>query len=196
MRIFLRIIFGLFFIANLTGCRTILTYQAKIPENYNATYVKDGDIMYEENGVRFYYKCASSTRKSAIYNEKPNRGARFRIMLETHEPISNISIGTCKFENKQLNYVREKNYPYEKVDRTVFKAGIVYGDKIYEIWIDDFVPKNLFRFNGLFDFKKLKGTEYETEFTVNYEINNKKYVTILKGIFWCYYVSGPIWLWT
>jgi hypothetical protein len=180
------------FIVSLMACQTIIHYEAKLPKDYNAIYL-NGEIIYEENGIKFHYACNSMTGKSAINKLKPHRKARFYIRIETDETISDISIGECKFENKQLNYSSEKNYLNEKLEYKIITKN---GKNLitYEILFDDFVPENLF--DGLFGFNKLKGTEYDTEFTVNYKIDNKSYVTILKGIFWCYYVSGPIWLWT
>lgn len=186
------IIVMLLFILSLTSCQTIIHYEAKLPKNYNATYL-NGEIIYEENNVTFYYACNSMTGKSIINKLKPTRKARFYINIETDETLSEISIGKCKFENKKLNYSFEKNYLNEKLEyKTITDGRNVLIQ--YEILFDDFVPRNLF--DGLLGFNKLKGTEYDTEFTINYEINNIKYVTILEGSFWCYYVSGPIWLWT
>jgi hypothetical protein len=133
------------------------------------------------------------TGKSAIYKLKPHRGARFYINIETNKTISDINIGKCKFENKKLHYSGERNYLNEKLEYEIITKNEI-SLITYEILFDDFVPEKLF--DSLFGFYKLKGTEYDTEFAINYEIDNVKYVTILRGIFWCYYVSGPIWLWT
>ena len=180
------------FIVSLITCQTIIYYEAKVPKDYNAVYL-NGEIIYEENGIKFHYACNSMTGKSTIHKLKPHRKARFYISIETERTISDMSIGKCKFQNKKLNYFGEKNYLNEK---TKYKITTKDGNDLieYEIWFENFVPENLF--DGLFGFNKLKGTEYDTEFTVNYEIDNIQYVTILKGTFWCYYVSVPIWLWT
>jgi hypothetical protein len=182
------LIIGSLLAAGLTGCQEVLHYTAKVPENYNAALLS-GELIHEENGIKFHYSCNSMTGKSFVNNIKPHRGARFYIVFETDEPITNIQVVTCRFKNKKLKYAREKNYPPEELGRQTGNGPVKY-----EIWIDDFVPENLF--DGLFGFHRLKGTEYEIEFTVNYNINNIPYVSILKGIFWCYYVSGPVWLWT
>ncbi|GHV62113.1 hypothetical protein AGMMS49587_08060 [Spirochaetia bacterium] len=175
--------------------QTAIYYTAKVPENYNAILGKEQrEIVYEENGIQFHYDCNSIVFKSVINGQKPHRGARFYIAFETAENISNISIDKCKFENKGLKYSHEQNYENEKLNyrKSTTKDGKNYI--WYEIVVDDFAPEHLF--DSLFGISKLKDTEYETEFTVKYEINNIQYVTILKGIFWCYVVSGPIWLWT
>jgi hypothetical protein len=176
----------------MMGCQAVLSYEAKVPANYDANYL-DGELIYWDNGIKFHYAYNSMTFKSSYYKEKPHRKARFYITLETDGSVSNISIGKCKFENKKLNYSCERDFSNE-----ILEYNIITGNEKdlikYEILFDDFVPEKLF--DGLFGFNKLKDTEYEIEFTVNYEINNIKYETLLKGIFYCYYRSGPIWLWT
>jgi hypothetical protein len=180
------------FIGSLTACQTIIYHEPKVPKDYNAVYL-NGEIIYEENGIKFHYSCNSMTGKSTTNELKPHRRARFYISIESGKTISGISIGKCKFENKKLRYSGERDYLNEKLEYKIITKN---GNSLmtYEIMFDDFVPEKLF--DGLFGFYKLKGTEYDTEFTITYEIDNMKYVTILKGIFWCYYVTGPIWLGT
>ncbi|MDR2210589.1 MAG: hypothetical protein LBO65_03865, partial [Spirochaetaceae bacterium] len=59
------------FIGSLMACQTIIYYEPKVPGDYNAIYL-NGEIIYEENGIKFHYSCNSMTGKSAIYKLKPH----------------------------------------------------------------------------------------------------------------------------